>query len=72
MSLDETKARILHAARTLQLQWADTRGDWNDEKSRDFEQDYLERFELQVAAALSAVNRLAEVLDRAYTECRKD
>lgn len=70
MSLYDAKARLGHAAQRLQLRWLDTQAEWTDGKSRELEDDYLTPLASHVTTAVSAIDRLAEVIARAERECR--
>jgi len=57
------------ALKDLKQRWADTQEEWSDSVSRKFEEEHLAPIEPQVLATLKAVNRLNQVLARAYEEC---
>ncbi len=62
-------AKIASAHKALRLHWDDTREHWHDQNCRRFEATYVDSLEPQVAAALEAIARLAELLGRAEREC---
>lgn len=70
MSLHDAKARLGHAGQRLQLRWTDTLAEWNDAKSRELAEDYLTPLASRIATAVSAIDRLAEVLAMAERDCR--
>ncbi len=70
MSLHDSKARLGYAGQRLALRWQETLAEWRDPKSRELEEQYLAPLESHLAAAVGAVDRLAEVLSRAERECR--
>jgi hypothetical protein len=70
MSLHDSKARLGYAAQRLSLHWQETLADWRDPKSRDMEEEYLAPLASHLAAAVGAIDRLAEVLTRAERECQ--
>jgi hypothetical protein len=45
-------------------------GEWRDPTSRELEEQYLAPLESHLAAAVGAIDRLAEVLTRAERECQ--
>jgi len=63
-------ARLNKSVESLQEAWAETREHWNDENSRNFEENYLDPLGPQVKLALDAVNRIGEILNRAERECQ--
>ncbi|MBX7168328.1 MAG: hypothetical protein K1X74_18475 [Pirellulales bacterium] len=70
MSLQDGRGRLIHAIRTLRLRWDATREDWDDAASRDFARLRLDPIVPKVASTLQAVERLAEVLNKAHEECK--
>lgn len=71
MSLHDSKARLGYAAQRLSLRWQESLVEWRDPKSREFEEQYLAPLESHLAAAVGAIDRLAEVIARAERECRE-
>lgn len=70
-SLYDGKAKLRHAAQKLRLAWDEVQASWRDPVSLEFERDYLEPLEPKIAAALRAIDQLAEVLTRAEQDCRE-
>jgi hypothetical protein len=70
MSFQDHKGKLVYAGRKLRLRWDETTLEWNDVVSRDFERQYLEPLEPKLVAAAQAIERLAEILDKAEKECR--
>jgi hypothetical protein len=63
-------ASSLHfAMKSLRERWDDTQAVWNDSVRKSFEEKHVAPLEPQVTSTLKAVNRLAQVLARAYEEC---
>ena len=67
--LSTGSARLRDALDVLAAEWADTRHDWRDANARSFEENHLKPLGDEVAAALAAVQHLAEVLAQAQREC---
>ena len=63
-------AKLNKSVEILQESWADTKEHWDDENSRNFEENYLDPLGPQIKMALDAINRVAEVLQRAERECQ--
>jgi hypothetical protein len=70
--ITDSRTKLRYAAEKLWLKWEDTRSEWNDGASRDFERDHLLPLEPKLAAALRAMSLLSEVMQRAELECRRD
>ena len=70
--ITDSRTKLRFAAERLWLRWEDTRSEWNDAASRDFERDHLLPLEPKLAAALRAMSLLAETMQRAEQECRRE
>ncbi|GAB4553550.1 MAG: hypothetical protein Tsb0013_16010 [Phycisphaerales bacterium] len=69
MSLRTAQHRLADASRSLDQKWTDLRAVWRDEAARSFEKDTISRVDPAVRHALSAMARMAEMLQRARSEC---
>jgi hypothetical protein len=67
--LTSGSGKITAAYTALRAHWEDAKEHWHDDNRRRFEENYLDPLEPQVAAALDAIARLAEVLQHAEREC---
>jgi uncharacterized protein YukE len=54
--------RLKRATRELQDSWSETRQEWNDQASRDFEDQYLEPIMPQLRLLLAASTEFEETL----------
>ena len=61
--------RMKQAMKILREQWLLTREVWTDETARKFEEQYLQPLLPQMQLTLAAVNRFAEVMEKAEKEC---
>lgn len=57
--------KLTKAAKRLRDQWATTRGTWTDMNAIEFEQQHFLELTPQLALTLAAVQKLADILDRA-------
>ncbi len=57
------------ALKTLKMRWDDTEESWNDSVRQSFDEEYMGPLEPQVLSTLKAINRLNQVMARAYEEC---
>ncbi|MBL9125364.1 MAG: hypothetical protein JNG90_17130 [Planctomycetaceae bacterium] len=71
MNLHDHKTKLRYAAQKLLLRWDETRPQWNDAVSRDFERAHLVPLEAPLSQALRAIESLSEVLSRAEQDCRE-
>jgi len=51
------------------LRWEDTKTQWHDSVSRDFEAQFLQELEPEVIQSLERLSNLAQVLTAAQQEC---
>lgn len=69
-NLYDGKAALALAAKKLKLRWNEAQQDWNDSVSRRFERDHLAPLEPQINTVIQAIDRLADILQRAELDCR--
>jgi hypothetical protein len=60
---------LKHALRDLQAKWSDTKESWTDAVAQRFEEQHIEPLEMPVTNALKAIDRLGQVMVRAYDAC---
>lgn len=72
MSAEASSRKLHDAMRTLSLRWEQAREHWDDAVARRFHEDYLEEADDAVRAAMSAMNRISDVMRRARSECARD
>jgi hypothetical protein len=69
VSLNTGWTELNNSLKDLRLLWEETKGNWDDPVSRDFEEHYWASLENQVVAALRAMDRLAPILAKAQRDC---
>lgn len=69
MSLDTGRYQLYSSFKTAAAHWDQTRLAWRDEVARDFEEQHWAPLERQVKLALSAMDRLAQIVVKARREC---
>jgi hypothetical protein len=57
------------ALKTLVMRWEDTQETWDDSVRQSFEEEHMVPLQPQVLSTLKAINRLNQVMARAYEEC---
>ncbi|HEX4132255.1 MAG TPA: hypothetical protein VHZ24_19650 [Pirellulales bacterium] len=57
------------AMKGLLERWDDVQSMWDDPVSQALQKEYLDPLAPQVTTVLKAVNRLSQVMARAYEEC---
>jgi hypothetical protein len=70
VSLDTSRFQLYNAFKALRFRWEDTCRYWNDGVRRDFEKDFWNNVEPSVLAAVSAIDRLAQVIEELKKACR--
>ena len=69
MSLDTGRYQLYAALKTLRERWEDTKETWQDAVQMKFADDVWEPVEQHSQAALSAIDRLSQVVARARQDC---
>ena len=69
MSLNAGWTELNTALKDLRVLWEQTKTDWHDPVSREFEERYWTPLEGQVVSALRAMDRLGPILAKAQREC---
>jgi hypothetical protein len=57
------------ALKDLRVHWEETRADWDDPVSQEFEERSWDPLQNQVVAALRAMDRIAPILAKAQRDC---
>ena len=70
MSLETSRFQLFSALKTTRLHWEDVCDLWNDPVRQDFENDFWNHVEPTVKAAMSALDRLSQVMATLKNECR--
>ncbi len=69
MSVQGSSSGLAQAARTLTIEWENTKVHWRDAKSLEFEQKYLKDLPGQVTAAINAMEELELLLKKVRNDC---
>ena len=62
-------SNLVQAAKTLSLEWQETRAHWHDVKSQEFERTYLEELPANVTRAALIIEELDNVLRKIRSDC---
>jgi len=69
MSSQGSAANLALAARLINLEWEKTKTFWRDQKSQEFEQNYLADLPAQVSAAVNALEEMDLLLKKIRSDC---
>ena len=69
MNLSGTKNRLAALTKELAVQWDETKNYWRDDKTREFERQYIAELFVNVDKDVTAIERLDEVLDKVRKDC---
>lgn len=69
MSLGGNRSRLVATTKELSLKWDDTKNYWKDDKSREFEQRYLQELFAHADRAVTVIEKLDEILNRIRKDC---
>ena len=69
MSVTVGRAKLKNGLTELLIKWEETRQIWNDQRSRQFEKQFIDPLEPEVRAALAAMDRLNAQITQAERDC---
>jgi thymidylate synthase len=69
MSLTANKARIAGLTKEFLARWEQTKETWQDAKSREFEQKYLEELQASVDKTVTIIDQLEKLLNKVRNDC---
>lgn len=69
MSITVGHTQLQDATKDLLIRWERTKASWNDEKSRQLEEDFLVPLKPKVRATLTSLERLGALMGQARREC---
>ena len=62
-------SRLLALTKALSAQWDETRGQWRDGRSQEFERHYLEPLWAGVDRALPVMEQLDQLMKKIRSDC---
>ncbi len=69
MSMSVGNTMLQEATKVLFIHWQRASSEWNDEKARQFEQDYFDLLKPRLRGTLAAMDRASEIASQAKNEC---
>jgi hypothetical protein len=69
MSLKVSRSQLATLTRNLLGQWEQTKAHWHDGRSEEFQAQYLDPLQAEVAAALEAMDKLDATLGKIRSDC---
>jgi hypothetical protein len=69
MSLSTGKSKLGGSLKDLMLRWEKTKMLWDDPMSRELEQNVLEMLDPKVRAAITAMDKMGDLLAKARRDC---
>jgi len=69
MNLGGSKSRLMGATKELSLQWSQTKTQWRDARSQEFERRYIQELQVNVDKAVAVIEMLDEVLLKVRKDC---
>ena len=69
MSTKGSAANLIQAMKDLTIEWQQTKAEWRDVKSVDFERKYLENLPTDVARAIEAMEEVDVLLKKVRRDC---
>jgi len=69
MKLGGNKSRLVGLTRELSQAWTETKNNWRDAKSEEFERLYIAELSANVNRAVMVLDQLEELLKKARSDC---
>lgn len=69
MSTKASGSNLAQAVKDLTIEWQELKHRWNDVKSREFEEKYLEPLPSHVTRAMTVIEELDALLRKVRNDC---
>jgi hypothetical protein len=69
MSLSGNRSRLAATTRELMMRWQETRAQWRDAKSDEFQHNYMEELLVRVDKTVTVIEKLDELLAKVRKDC---
>lgn len=69
MGMQDGRSVLAKAFKELLFRWQDTKSQWNDSMSQNFERARLQMWEADLKSATSAMDHMAQVINQARRDC---
>jgi hypothetical protein len=70
MSVQDGRGQMGKAMKMLMARWNDTKSQWNDSMSHNFEKNRLEPMEADMRSAAAAMDHMAQILNQVRRDCQ--
>ena len=67
--MSESRNRLIALTREILNEWENTRNYWNDAKSSEFEDRFLNELQSGVNAAVTNIEALERILSKIHDDC---
>jgi hypothetical protein len=69
MGVYEGRGTLAKAIKLLENRWLETRMNWDDPRTREFEERFLVPLKADLMMAVTAMDQMAVLLSRIHSEC---
>jgi hypothetical protein len=69
MGVHEGRAQLNKAMKELLARWNETRSSWDDSRSREFEEKYVNLLATDLKTTLTAMDHLAILMQQVQRDC---
>jgi hypothetical protein len=70
MGVQDGRALLGKSLKELMARWGDTKSQWNDIMSRNFEKNRLQALEMDMRGATQAMDSMAQLLSQIRRDCQ--
>jgi hypothetical protein len=72
MSASDSRAKLVQTTKKLLSDWQHVRETWRDENCVQFDKEYIAPLEVDIRAAVLAMERVAAMIEKAQQDCADD
>ena len=69
MGVHESRGNLTKAFKDLMLRWGETKAQWDDARSEEFEKQYMFELENTLRTAGSAMDQMGILINQARRDC---
>jgi len=70
MGMQDGRALLAKAMKELMMRWSETKSQWNDSMSANFEKNRLEPMEQDLRGAAIGMDHMSQVINKARRDCQ--
>ncbi len=69
MPVQDALANMSRAMKDMQMRWVEVRGEWKDDRARQFEEKYVASWERDFRVTVSQIETMSAYLNKVRADC---